>query len=119
MSIIADYTYEIYKADTDIRFIEFFEDEAKTTPFDLSTFSNWIMQVKEHPTRSTKQIELTLGDGLTISDTNKMTFEISKERADIDVNDYTFDLEGDNGAGSDRQTILRGDFIVIQDVTRQ
>ena len=117
MTIIADYTYEIYKADTDIRFIEFFEDEAKTTPFDLNTFAAWTMQVKEIPTKNVNAITLTLGNGLTISDTNKMTFEISKDQADVEAQKYRFDLEGDN-TGADRLTILKGDFIVIQDVTR-
>ena len=117
MSIIADYTYEIYKADTDVRFIEFFEDEDKTVPFDLSTFAAWTLEVKEVVTKNNPVLNLTLGNGLTISDTNKMTFEISKEEADVPADKYSFDLEGDN-TGADRLTILKGPFIVIQDVTR-
>jgi hypothetical protein len=117
MAIIATYIYKIYKGDTDVRFIEFFEDEAKTTPFDLNTYAAYNMQVKKKATQEGIFLSLSLGSGLAISDTNKMTFTISDTQADIQAGNYVFDLEGSN-VGTDTETILAGDFIVEQDVTR-
>jgi hypothetical protein len=119
MEIVADYTYNIYKGDTDVRSINFFEDEAKTIPFDLNTYASYKLQVKRYPDKNVSIISLSIGNGLEIdgTDTNKMTFTISDIVSNVEAGKYTFDLEGSN-SGLDKLTILRGDFNIQQDVTR-
>ena len=115
MSHIAQFDIPAYKNDTMRFFIDFFEDEAKTTPFDLTQFAEWNMEVKLTP-RAGAVLLLTLGAGLTISNTNRMTFDATKAQMNFLANTYAYDLEGNNPAG-DRETILRGSLIQEQDIT--
>ena len=115
MAIIATYQYIIYRADTDSRFIDFFEDEAKQGPFALADFPEWKMEVRRDSVAA-PVITLQLGAGLSISNTNRMTFTISKTLAEVKAGNYLFDLEGNDPSGA-RETILAGDFIIQQDIT--
>ncbi len=115
MNIIANYTYLIYRGDTDVRSMDFYENAAKTIPYDLTKYNNWTLEVKKRYSAE-PSIKLILGDGLEITSDNRMTFTIGIDKSIINASAYKFDLQGDN-IGSDRLTILTGDFIVQQDIT--
>jgi hypothetical protein len=111
--IVAVYNIQAYQADTLRFFVDFFEDG---NPYDLTQFSEWKMQVKKTPAATLSYIDLSLGDGLSIS-SNRMNIEVSKERMNIDPLNYVYDIEGNN-VGGDRKTILQGAFNIEADVTR-
>jgi hypothetical protein len=61
-------------------------------------------------------LTLSLGSGLSVA-SNRMNFEVTKEKANFSTGVYTYDLEGNNDPG-DRRTILRGTYTQVKDITR-
>lgn len=114
---VAEYDIPAIANDTLRFFIDFFEDEDQTDPYNLSQFSEYKMQIKTTSNNPAFEFELSLGQGLTISNTNRMSFEVDKTQMDLVARNYVYDLEGNNEPG-DRRTILEGLFKVQQDVTR-
>ena len=116
--LTAVYNVEAVRGDTLRYFVDFFEDELKTTPYDLTQWSEFLLQVKVNATDETNQIELTLAAGLTVSGTNRMSFEFLKTQMEIPSRPYVYDLEGQNDPG-DRETVLQGRFDILTDVSRK
>jgi hypothetical protein len=115
MTHIATYNIPAYRNDTLRFFIDFFDENGDD--YDLLQYSEYKMQVKNSPTSAQSVIELDLGSGLSISNGNRMSIEVTKEEMAVQARDFHYDLEGQNDPG-DRRTILKGLFQVESDITR-
>ncbi len=107
---------ELYRGDKTAFQIGFFEDEEKTIPFDLTTFAGSLkMQVKTNKNDARYLVEMLEGTGLTVT-TNTLLIETLGINAEFPLNVYFYDIEGLD-AGS-RTTILAGNILLVEDVTR-
>ena len=116
----AELNLEVYRGDTAIFLISFFEDELRTIPFDLSPYTGTLkMQVKININEPRFLEELTETTGLTIqgNDNNELEIVGGKIQSDRPAGEFFYDIQGTD-TDAEILTILRGKLITIEDVTR-
>lgn len=110
--IAADHNFKVYKGDTFEAVLTFTDENG--TAIDLSG-ATLLMQIKSNKTDSTSEVELTEGDGLTVSGGSNNIVTIFSNH-DLDAGRYTYDFQATTG--SRVVTYLKGFITVYQDVTR-
>jgi hypothetical protein len=78
------------------------------------------MQVKSDSESETSVIEMTIANSrLALGGTaGTITWDVDDSDMDITPNSYIYDLEVYNSTTDNRETVLRGKFIVNADVSR-
>lgn len=101
------------RGDTFSRIFKYWSDTAKTVPVDItgSTFKLKVFEVKTQ----TEILLFTMDAGLSISDTNILTLTKNATQMILKAGVYSYDLE--KTTGTVVLTIMKGDFIIEQDVT--
>ena len=106
----------LYRGDKTAFEVDFYEDEEKLIPFDLTVFAGSLkMQIKTNKNNARYVSELLEGTGLTVT-TNTLLIESAGFNIDVPSDIFFYDVEGLN-AGA-RETILTGNVLLTEDVTR-
>jgi hypothetical protein len=110
--IAADHNFKLYKGDTFSAVLTFTDGSGSAINLSAATL---VMQVKSKATDSTSELELTEGDGLTVSGGSSNIVTISSNH-DLAAGRYVYDFQATTG--STVVTYLKGFITVYQDVTR-
>lgn len=87
------------------------------TAYDMTVFTELVMQVKVDPRSDVAILSLELGDGLEVTN-NQVRMTRAPDQMDIVYNTYRYDLQGTKSDGT-VITVAQGPFEVTSDITSQ